>query len=60
MGIVNYGFMSFGRDEADIGPPPLLTNYLVALKTVSENGETNDSMISIFTVYESGQKTEFL
>ena len=44
-GILLYGFTPVNKNEGDIGPPPLTTNYLAAInKLTNGNSKTNDSV----------------
>ena len=63
MGILIYGFMRFNKNEGEVGPPPLITNFLVAInKLASEGGETKDNSLvgAIFHASDAIFRTDIL
>ena len=63
MGILIYGFIKFEKNEGDVGPPPLVSNFFAAMdKLASEGGETKDNTLmgAIFHASDAIFKTDVL
>ena len=49
-GILIHGFYSVTRNDGDEGPPPLTTNFLAAINTLTSENADNFDLVSLGTI----------